>query len=424
MKLADYRRFVSYIYAYRNGKKEKNTGFAKVEARKRNLRISIQLEAPENRETSLDAYGFIRKGEKIFGIFLGEMQKSSGPLYFLKVETDTDNIKESGHGLNQLSGLWIKGEAGENYITIWDDEPVKRMDLEIEMEEEEPVEIERLEEIPAEASLETPSESELVESAPTEVFPEPEHIDSTLDETSREPEIIESVPEETSLESKHIESALAETSREPKRMEPAQAETLLEPERIEPVPAEPEVKFKKPLNGVRAQEAEFIAGLEASETDLPETNLEPEEDCVPEEIMPDSAAGEAPNDQAQEVKASASGYTERYASLWERLSPAYAHRNPFEDGEATDAILISPRELHFFCCKGWSAAKNSFIYHGYYNFHHLLFGKAADGTFFLAVPGTYSPQEQRMATSFGFPLFKENRDKAPACRRGYWCRLL
>ena len=137
MNLADYRRFVSYIYAYRNGKKEKNTGFAKVEARKRNLRISIQLEAPENRETSLDAYGFIRKGEKNFGIFLGEMQKSSGPLYFLKVETDTDNIKGSGHSLNQFSGLWIKGEAGENYITIWNDEPVKRMDLEIEMEEEE-----------------------------------------------------------------------------------------------------------------------------------------------------------------------------------------------------------------------------------------------------------------------------------------------
>ena len=179
MNLADYRRFVSYIYAYRNGKKEKNTGFAKVEARKRNLRISIQLEAPENRETSLDAYGFIRKGEKNFGIFLGEMQKSSGPLYFLKVETDTDNIKGSGHSLNQFSGLWIKGEAGENYITIWDDEPVKRMDLEIEMEEE-------------------------------------------------------------------------------------------EQERIEPVPAAPEVEFEKPLNGVRAQEAELIAGLEASETDLPE----------------------------------------------------------------------------------------------------------------------------------------------------------
>ncbi len=204
--------------------------------------------------------------------------------------------------------------------------------------------------------------------------------------------------------------------------------------------------------------------------DLPETDLEPDEACVPEEIMSDPAAGESPNDREQEVKASGEtgqeavqnqasdqekkrrflrggtklrssrhqNQSRRQLSLQlrtlytrsvtpvsgERLSPAYAHRNPFQDGEATDAILISPRELHFFCCKGWSAAKNSFIYHGYYNFHHLLFGKNADGTFFLAVPGIYSLQEQRMAVPFGFPLFKESQDKAPACRRGYWCRLL
>lgn len=82
MNLADYRRFVSYIYAYRNGKKEKNTGFAKVEARKRNLRISIRLEASENRETSLDAYGFIRKGEKTSGSFLGRCKNLPGPSIF------------------------------------------------------------------------------------------------------------------------------------------------------------------------------------------------------------------------------------------------------------------------------------------------------------------------------------------------------
>ena len=407
MNLADYRRFVSYIYAYRNGKKEKNTGFAKVEARKKNLRISIQLEAPGNRETSLDAYGFIRKGEKIFGIFLGEMERTSGQLYFLKAETDTDNIKESGYGLNQLSGLWIKGEAGENYITIWDDEPVKRMDLEIEMEPEN----------------EKPAESGMLEKAPAETPPELKQLAKT--------------PVEQSL-----------------------------------------------LNGVRAQEAGLIAGMEVEEDDdrdeesesaaetiengLMETEAELSEESAGE-MMPDSLANQSPGDQDQKQKdaeeigqqdtqnqAAESGkedasyemdgtvavqasepepsavkltasdlvYAERYVSLWERLSPAYAHRNPFQDGEAADAIMISPRELHFFCCKNWSAAKNSFIYHGYYNFHHLLFGKAADGTFFLAVPGTYSPQEQRMAASFGFPLFKESRDKSPTCRRGYWCRLL
>ena len=80
--------------------------------------------------------------------------------------------------------------------------------------------------------------------------------------------------------------------------------------------------------------------------------------------------------------------------------------------------------VHFFCCKNWSAARNSFIYHGYYNYHHLLFGKAIDGNFFLAVPGTYSGKEQQMAVSFGFPVFKESKEKVPGSCRGYWCRVL
>ena len=47
MNLADYRRFVSYIYAYRNGKKKEYGLCKKWEARKRNLRISIQLKPLE-----------------------------------------------------------------------------------------------------------------------------------------------------------------------------------------------------------------------------------------------------------------------------------------------------------------------------------------------------------------------------------------
>lgn len=145
-----------------------------------------------------------------------------------------------------------------------------------------------------------------------------------------------------------------------------------EPEAPESKKPEPEVlkseepkaetaKAEKPINGVRAQEAEFLAGTEADER----TEKEAEETTTTEK---ETGEEEPP---------------ERYVSLWNRLAPAFAHRNPFLEGEALDAILITPRELHFFCCKNWSAARNSFIYHGYYNYHHLLFGKAIDGNFFL-----------------------------------------
>lgn len=359
--MAAYRRFISYIYAYRNGKKEKNTGFAKAEARGRSLKISIQMEIAGNREGSLDAYGFLRKGEKLSGIFFGEMKKSSGTQarlqYFLKVETDTEDLMESGYALDQLSGIWIKGGPGENYITVWDEEPVTRMELEIEIQEEKDT-----------ADAENTTEPELEKSepktarqeAPESEKPEPEAPESK----KQEPEVLKS--EETKAET---------------------------------------VKAEKPINGVRAQEAEFLAGTEAEE------KTEKEEKEAEETTTTEKETGEEEP-------------PERYVSLWNRLSPAFAHRNPFLEGEALDAILITPRELHFFCCKNWSAARNSFIYHGYYNYHHLLFGKAIDGNFFLAVPGTYSGKEQQMAISFGFPVFKESKEKVPGSCRGYWCRVL
>ena len=395
MDLAAYRRFISYIYAYRNGKKEKNTGFAKAEARGRSLKISIQMETAGNREGSLDAYGFLRKGEKLSGIFLGEMKKSSGTQarlqYFLKVETDTEDLMESGYALDQLSGLWIKGGPGENYITIWDEEPVTRMELEIEIQEKK--------DTADTENIENTTEPELKEpeSEKAEAF-KPE----TLESEKAEPEVFR--PEAPESEKAEPEAFRQEV--------PSKQSVSEQSIQIESSAQMLTSDSEKPINGVRAQEAELLAGTEAEE----KTEKEAEEIITTEKEAVETITTEKETGEEQPP--------ERYVRLWNRLTPAFAHRNPFLEGEALDAILITPRELHFFCCKNWSAARNSFIYHGYYNYHHLLFGKAIDGNFFLAVPGTYSGKEQQMAVSFGFPIFKESKEKVPGSCRGYWCRVL
>ena len=399
--MAAYRRFISYIYAYRNGKKEKNTGFAKAEARGRSLKISIQMETAGNREGSLDAYGFLRKGEKLSGIFLGEMERSSGTQarlqYFLKVETDTEDLMESGYALDQLSGLWIKGGPGENYITIWDEEPVTRMELEIEIQEEkDTADTENIENI---ENIENTTELELKE-------PEPETARQKAPESEKaeafKPETLESEKTEAEVfrpEAPESEKAEVEAFKQEVPSKQSVSEQSIQ---IESSAQMLTSDSEKPINGVRAQEAELLAGTEGEE--------KTEKEAV-ETITTEKETGEEQP-------------PERYVRLWNRLTPAFAHRNPFLEGEALDAILITPRELHFFCCKNWSAARNSFIYHGYYNYHHLLFGKAIDGSFFLAVPGTYSGKEQQMAVSFGFPVFKESKEKVPGSCRGYWCRVL
>ena len=401
--MAAYRRFISYIYAYRNGKKEKNTGFAKAEARGRSLKISIQMETAGNREGSLDAYGFLRKGEKLSGIFLGEMERSSGTQarlqYFLKVETDTEDLMESGYALDQLSGLWIKGGPGENYITIWDEEPVTRMELEIEIQEEkDTADTENIENT-TEPELKEPepetARQEALESEKAEAFKS-----ETLESEKTEAEVFR--PEAPESEKAEVEAFKQEV--------PSKQSVSEQSMQIESSAQMLTSDSEKPINGVRAQEAELLAGTEAEEKAEKEADERTEKEAE-ETITTEKETGEEQP-------------PERYVRLWNRLTPAFAHRNSFLEGEALDAILITPRELHFFCCKNWSAARNSFIYHGYYNYHHLLFGKAIDGNCFLAVPGTYSGKEQQMAVSFGFPIFKESKEKVPGSCRGYWCRVL
>ena len=68
---------------------------------------------------------------------------------------------------------------------------------------------------------------------------------------------------------------------------------------------------------------------------------------------------------------------------------------------------------------------NSFLIHGYYNFHHLLFGRVCDNenntNYFIGVPGMYCNRERYMASMFGFSNFKKShRSDYNNPYFGYW----
>lgn len=78
----------------------------------------------------------------------------------------------------------------------------------------------------------------------------------------------------------------------------------------------------------------------------------------------------------------------------------------------------------------WRLANNSFLLHGYYNYHHLIM--IEDGEeLWLGVPGIYHKREARAAEAFGFVRFVpaddgalelEADEKDKAENFGYWCR--
>ena len=78
----------------------------------------------------------------------------------------------------------------------------------------------------------------------------------------------------------------------------------------------------------------------------------------------------------------------------------------------------------------WRLANNSFLLHGFYNYHHLLYIEAGD-KIWIGVPGIFHEKEKAAANAFGFSEFRRLTDMELELAEeekntyddfGYWCR--
>ena len=100
------------------------------------------------------------------------------------------------------------------------------------------------------------------------------------------------------------------------------------------------------------------------------------------------------------------------------------------------AVQIELSDLRELPKQYWYLGNNSFLLHGFFNYHHLLFGKLLDGKWFIGIPGVYERQERVMASVFGFPGFlpiagapredgAQPVQKSPAeMQQGVWYHIL
>lgn len=78
----------------------------------------------------------------------------------------------------------------------------------------------------------------------------------------------------------------------------------------------------------------------------------------------------------------------------------------------------------------WHLANNSFLLHGFYNYHHLLYIEEGEHRW-IGVPGIYHEKERAAARAFGFLQFHRimdadielsSEEKNTFDDFGYWCR--
>lgn len=198
---------------------------------------------------------------------------------------------------------------------------------------------------------------------------------------------------------------------------------------------------------VWTDEAVDISRMEPAEKEemTEEKEEEPEEPEEPNEEEPMPEENEMPDEQEEPAGVSYDVreiLPEESRELEEKEPEPFYFDEEEEDSKPEIAEQECQTTCRFRCTKiqrqdlsrlirrEWQLANNSFLLHGYYNYHHLAFLQEGENLY-LGVPGVYSEKERRAAQAFGFPGFVnyeeemldlpegEKEDRADF---GYWCR--
>ena len=376
--MAEYRRFVAYVYEYLKGKKGSNCGFIRVEAWGKVCRMEIHLRCPGLLAgTECSVYGFVRKKGLLDGSRIGNCRTEEGKMDCL-LETETMAV---GHGkipLGEMNGMVLILESGGFFGTEWDDQPIRPEDFRV------------MPEVREEAKIDGESKRAGVEEGKSERGGlEEETEDAKLRGNPRNNVENAGEGEKSVVDGNIAEQGAGEEVMKSQDKSPQDMDT-----------SQPEIHTQS-IEGQEIEEYPRQPG--------------PGRPPVPPPPMPDPGRP-VPPPPPRPPHMSGQARTSK---------PIGTPCDAFNDGELTDCRKITPEELCFLGRRACMLRNNRFLQYGYYNFGHLLLCRNTCGQWILGVPGGYDQQERFMANMFGFSYFKESPNiRIPKGKGGYWYRLI
>ena len=199
-------------------------------------------------------------------------------------------------------------------------------------------------------------------------------------------------------------------------------------------------------NWLAATEAHFHLNIQEilEATALPVSQNTPEDPAPSPEDESDASSkfsedkSDAPSEPPSELSEDKSDApseppSELSASEYNGTNETSMSSEPIDAPPQTRNIRkIHRSDLKILPRKCWNLANNSFLLHGYHNYHHLLLIEE-NGHYQLGVPGVYDIREARAAEIFGFPKFVDSYNdqmdlSAAECNTqekfGYWCHYI
>ncbi len=394
MSVADYKRMVSYMYQYENGVKKKNVGFARVEAKDGQCKITLHMQLLGQLDSIFPTYIIQRKHSELELIYLGDTVLKN-QVMDSRLIAEEDNIMKSGYPLSDMGGLLLFLKDNIFFATEWDDKPILASEvleaLKPKTDREPKLTLAEELSIP---KYKLPRGFKIIERLQQ---PEAYYMTGNPKGEVRAGKVEVAYGRSISEEAKYIkqEGVSRETT-------PIEAATI---QAIEISTEEQEITLSKEQE-MTLPEGQSDVGDVSDEINLAseEIKLEATEE---ETIRATEEAAEAADPQV------VTGIFEKYPRIY-----------PFEDNEILICAKIEPKDIGLLPKELWALSNNSFLIHGYYCYHHLIFAKMKDRSgcrFILGVPGIYHNREKFMAKMFGFDSFKPIRKRE--LRQGdfgYW----
>ena len=384
--MADYKRLVSYIYAYPGGVRDKNVGFAKAEVRNGQFKLTVSVK------------GVYTDTPELFGVYVMVDGKKHQPGGFTLLKTGTVmvnqgigqyqdlfnpmNINQSGYTFEDISGIALARENEDFYrmFSLWEDCILNTEDITFAQ--------------PEAAAASNPvvqADSEEVSVKEQEnrtTGQEAERKSTEMSGNVRESETVRRNAEDVSENEVEdvVEAAVTSKPATPESAQSAGQQTDLQQETAQ-------MKAQQ----VRAMEA-------VQELLFRNTN--------PQGTMPQ-------NTKLQNAK------PQEEMPAFEKVFINRDFIDAFEDDYFYDCVEVTPELLKQLPIEDDAVVNNSFLVHGYYNFKHILFGKVCENDnntrYFIGVPGMYCNRERFMASMFGFCNFKKShRSDYSNPYFGYW----
>ncbi len=446
--MADYRRIVSYLYQYKNGRRGENVGFVRVQKAQDRLKIVLNVKDKKQVEDlMLRIYFYIHKNGKLYGIFVDNIVLKEGNCEYKRAFFEREIFKK-GEKIDDMHGMLLYYSREMSYGTEWDDKKIEVEQFILEQKKE---------------NREENTEQDIIDGSNRELYDKIKSnmsIDKNDKETSEEEKFsvddsknssrinflpvnnIEPRKEEQKITQKIREQMREEiktqVDKKDKKIEKSEKTFQVEPKGKN---IDRNKKIMEEMNTVNAKKAtplketkrenlreREISGRNISQKtrDTCMKNKEPIENNKKLNLEKDFQTKK--EEKKIETKTSISMIHMQERSQKDEIEIMlrdYPKIQDIDSEDLNDCVKIMPRDIGRMDTVNWWLRSNRLLLYRFEQYHYLLLGKRKnqDGSWqrVVGIPGIFDSKERYLASLFQFYCFiPAESKKYKTGSFGYW----